>query len=800
MEISRYDIELDLSKDNPDYPGLEIIKVKSWNGDFFLNAVNMEIISVEMNGKKCKYEYDKNSGIIKFLDQVKDNSEISINFRGKISDSLMGLYRCRTDNGYALSTQFESVGARMMFPCRDEPGFKAVFHLRIKIPEDFSAVSNMPPIKTRKDGSTRIVEFDDTPPMSTYLVYVGAGKYAEVKDSSQKPEIIMSYPGSAIPSTNFPLEVARKSVSYYEDYYGIKYALPKMHLLGIPEFGAGAMENWGAITFRETAVFVNKNSSQSTRKYVSDTIAHEIAHQWFGDLVTMKWWNDLWLNESFATFMSYKAVSAIYPEFDMWGDFVLSETAMAMSGDSLESTHPINVEVKDPEEIAQIFDEISYGKGGSVLRMIESYVGSENFRKGISLYLKEYSYRNAKNEDLWNSIEKASGMPVNSVMSQWINRPGYPFISAENSNGKIRLTQQRFFLNGKNSDEIWPLPVTIRRKSGVDSLLMNEKSVEIPGGDLVSLNSDSTGFYRVLYDEKAQDEILKNSDRMNNLEKRGFLSDVFAMLQSGRIPFDKYLSTISRFTEEKNYLILQEIASQLYKMYSIDPTSKPLLDFSRKFYSTALKNLGSKSRDEDMNISILRGDLREKLSVIDQSFAKTLSSDFRNFFSVDGELRRSIAIAYAVYTNDFEQLYSRYKDAKTDEDKLYLLSGLTWLKGRANYDRIMEMLQNGEIKMQDSLRIYTGFISNPAAREFALSIFKSAIEMLRKVFEGTGYSSYAIEGSLPILGIEQREKTLSLIESIKGPDIVSGIKKGMEYLNINLRLKNAIDAYAMNVY
>jgi tricorn protease interacting factor F2/3 len=800
MEISRYDIELDLSKDQDEYPGIETIMVKSWSGDFFLHAVNMDILTVEINSEKSKFDYDKHSGVIKFKDQVRDGSEIRITFNGHISDSLMGLYKCRTNNGYALSTQFESVGARMMFPCRDEPEYKAIFHLKIRIPEEFSAISNMPPMNSGKEGNVKVVEFEDTPRMSTYLVYVGVGKYSEVTDSSQKPDIIMAYPGSSIPSTNFPLEVARKSISYYEDYYGIRYALPKMHLLGIPEFGSGAMENWGAITFRETALFVNKNSSQSTRKWVSDTIAHEIAHQWFGDLVTMKWWNDLWLNESFATFMSYKAVNTIYPEFDMWGDFVSSETAMAMAGDSLESTHPINVEVKDPEEIAQIFDEISYGKGGSVLRMIESYVGIENFRKGISLYLKQHSYKNAKNEDLWNSIEKASGMPVTAVMSQWINRPGYPFISTERSNGMIRLTQQRFLLNGKSSDETWPLPVLIRRRSGVDSLLMNERSVDIQGDDIVSLNYDSIGFYRVLYDEKTLEEILKNLDKMNNLEKRGFLSDTFAMLQSGKIPFDKYLSTVSRLTEEKNYLILKEIASQLYNMYSIDPTSKPLLDFSRKFYSTALKNLGSKSKDEDINISILRGDLREKLSVIDQGFAKNLASDFRNFFSIDGELRRSVAIAYAVDTNDFEELYSRYKDAKTDEDKLYLLSGLTWLKGRANFERITEMLQEGEIKMQDSLRIYAGFIYNPAAREFMISIFKSAVETLRKVFEGTGYASRIIEGALPILGIDQREKMLSLIESVKGPDIKSGINKGMEYLEINLRLKNAIDAYAMNVY
>ncbi len=788
----KYELYLDLTGSGDEFHGEEKITVDRKEKNFFLNGVGMKINQVLLNSKELEFSYDSKEGILRLPGKVKPNAVLEIKFDGKISSSLMGLYRVKTDNGYALSTQFEPNGARMAFPCRDEPGIKATFDLRLRIPADYEAISNMPVASSREGTGYKEVIFQQTPAMSTYLLYIGVGKYASISDGLKNPEIIMSYPGSKIAAEPFSVEEARKAVNFYEDYYGIKFALPKMHLLGIPEFGAGAMENWGAITFREIVLFVQKNSGQRIRKYVSMVEAHEVAHQWFGDLVTMKWWNDLWLNESFATFMSYKCVDSFHKEFDMWGDFLISEYSGAMNGDSLNNSHPINVEVKSPDEIAQIFDEISYGKGGSILRMIEGYVGEDNFRKGISRYLQKFSYGNAENADLWNSIQEVSGMPVSKIMSQWINRAGYPFIRVTRKGDRYLLSQERFYLSGKTAKETWPVPVFIKGTSSSSSVLMNGPEVDVDARDVISLNRDALGFYRVLYDPSVIGSFQENIIRMNHLEKWSIINDLYAFLRAGKTSIGDYLNTISRFLGESNYLVVDAISSQLDRMGRIAPENEALRAFSAKFHHSALDAIGEKSEGEDMNISILRGDLRERLSQVDGKFATEISADFKNFFNVPGDVKGSVAVAYAVATNDFSGLRETYLKAQTDEDRLLLLNALGSLRGKENLEAAWKMVTGGEIKKQDSIRLLYSFIMNPHTRPLLFDRFEEAMAMMREIFAGTGYPSNAVEMAVPLLGLVDRERTISLVEKLLAPDIITGFNKGKEYLEINIRLKEAL--------
>ena len=354
---------------------------------------------------------------IKLSEKVKGKITIDLEFQGILNDRLLGFYRSQyVQNGktkYLATTQFEAADARRAFPCWDEPAAKATFEISIIADNKFTAISNMP-VKTRKKIKNKtIYNFSKTPIVSTYLIYLGVGEFEYLTSKVGKIQIRVVTTKGNKSKGKFSLDLGKKLLTSYEKYFGIKYPLPKLDLIAVPDFAAGAMENWGAITFRETILLYDpKTSSTRTKQFIAEVISHEIAHQWFGNLVTMKWWNDLWLNESFATFMATKFVDKFYPEWDLWNQFVEDAMNAAMGLDSLKTTHPIDVKVNSPAEIREIFDAISYDKGGCVLRMLEHYVGEPNFQKGLKKYLSDFKYQNAKGQDLWDAIGKASKMPV----------------------------------------------------------------------------------------------------------------------------------------------------------------------------------------------------------------------------------------------------------------------------------------------------------------------------------------------------------------------------------------------------
>ncbi|WP_054846169.1 M1 family metallopeptidase [Sulfuracidifex tepidarius] len=419
IQVSSY--EIDLSFKDLDYSGKVKISLSS-DEDVVLDSVKHEIYSVTSSGNSLKFvrEGDKVR-----IYTGKFSGTLEVSFSGKVDEEgIQGIYKAPYPGGYMISTQFEANYARRFIPCIDDPSKKATFLIRVQVDKDKDVISNMPIKEVVDQGNRKTVIFHETPKMSTYLLYLGIGKFEEVKEDFRFPILLATVPGKSVRG-KFSLDVAKKSVEFYEKYFSIPYQLPKMHLIAVPEFSAGAMENWGAITFREIALLADDKTPFSRKRRIAVTVAHELAHQWFGDLVTMKWWDDLWLNESFATFMSHKAMDAIRKDWDLIGYFLSIETSEAMERDSL-FTHPIHVPVKTPEEIEEIFDEISYGKGASILRMIESYVGEENFRKGVSEYLKKFSFSNAEASDLWTSISNVSGEDVNSIMEEWIMNEATP--------------------------------------------------------------------------------------------------------------------------------------------------------------------------------------------------------------------------------------------------------------------------------------------------------------------------------------------------------------------------------------
>ncbi|EQD34181.1 puromycin-sensitive aminopeptidase, partial [mine drainage metagenome] len=423
IKPSKYELYFDFSHGNDEYFGVSIITLQGESNQVVLDARGMEIQLVKVNGSESSFEYLKESSELKINGLEGNNNKVEVSFKRTFSDSLSGLYHAGKGEKAMITTQFESKGASLTFPCIDRPDMKAIFEIIMKIEADRGAISNMPVESTKTEGSYKIVKFLPTPVMSTYLLYMGIGKFKKKSIKYKEIEIILAAPGNELNSNDYPMEIAAKSLEFFENYFGIPYELPKIHLIAVPDFASGAMENWGAITFREEVLLCNENTDLDARIGIAVTIAHELAHQWFGNLVTMKWWNDLWLNESFATFLEMLCVNTIHPEYDIIKSTYLSQTVSSMTSDSLNSTHPINVKVESPNDIEQIFDEISYGKGGSILRMIHNYVGDENFRKGVAEYLKEFKYGNAEGSDLWDNLGRVSGLPVNRIMEDWINQP-----------------------------------------------------------------------------------------------------------------------------------------------------------------------------------------------------------------------------------------------------------------------------------------------------------------------------------------------------------------------------------------
>jgi tricorn protease interacting factor F2/3 len=775
LKIESYDLFLDVDLRKLRFDGTVRIILDS-ETDVKLNSVELEIVEIEANGRPVEYNLEGEDLSVK---TGKFHGELGIKYRGSISDNLVGLYKAAYDGGYVASTQFEAASARRVFPCVDHPAYKAVFKLTVKTDSDNSVISNMPPSSVKVEGPKKTVEFPKTPHMSTYLLYLGIGKFEEVKDRLDGVDyIVATVPGKSS-GAKFPLDVAKNSVKFYESYFGSKYNLPKMHLIAVPEFAAGAMENWGAITFREIALLVDKESSIRIKKQVAEVTAHEISHQWFGDLVTMKWWDDLWLNESFATFMAYKATDSMFPQWVVWQDFVRGETAGALGRDSLVNTHPIEVKVNSPTEIEQIFDDISYGKGASIIRMLEAYSGEDHFMRGVRSYLEMYKFSNAAGVDLWNEIEHASKTRVKAMMTEWIRRPGYPVLSVKAEGRKLMIRQQRFLLNGKSAPSDWPVPITLKINGKEQKILMerSEDSIDVPDGvESLKLNLEQTGFYRVYYDG-LYDEVWRVE--MSPVDRYGIVSDAYAFTIQGKMEFTQYLALIDRYMNEKDYLPTFEVSDQLSSLYAI---TRRVEETSRRFHRTQLKILADR---KDENSIVLRGSVASRLALVDREYAKELSSKFNGYESAEPDMKQAMVIAHARVSEDFDGLFQSYKRRPSEEEKSRFLIGLTSFSKPKLNSRALELASSGEIKKQHVVTLLSSAARHPDGRAVTWDWIAENFEWLRSIYEGTGTLSRFFTYALPILGLDRAEDVARFFEQHKAAETTKGVEAGLEKLRIN---------------
>ncbi|MCA9340722.1 MAG: aminopeptidase, partial [Candidatus Saccharibacteria bacterium] len=383
-------------------------------------------------------------------------------------DQMHGIYPCYFEHDGVkkelIATQFESHYAREAFPCIDEPGAKARFNIQLTTKPDQTVLSNMPIDEQSVVEDKLVTRFKTTPRMSTYLVAFVVGElHRKTSRTTSGVEVnVWATPAQTAESLDFALDTAVKVIEFYDDYFGTAYPLPKSDHVALPDFTVGAMENWGLITYREIALLADpKIVSVSGRHYIATVIAHELAHQWFGNLVTMAWWNDLWLNESFATLMEYIAVDAIHPEWNIWLDFISNESIAALRRDSIQGVQSVQVDVNHPDEISTLFDgAIVYAKGARLLRMIQYYIGDESFRAGLKHYFGEHAYKNTVGNDLWVQLSDASGKDIAAIMNAWISQSGYPVVSVTRDGDSVTISQQQFFVGPHEpSEKLWPIPL-----------------------------------------------------------------------------------------------------------------------------------------------------------------------------------------------------------------------------------------------------------------------------------------------------------------------------------------------------
>ncbi|CAF4523515.1 unnamed protein product [Rotaria sp. Silwood1] len=813
------------------------IQINEIVNEIILNSMNLNITKIEFQHYDFNFtlngsvEYNENyeQVIMKFNQQLNPgNGRLYLSFRGKINDQLNGFYRTKARNRIGASTQFEPGYARQAFPCFDEPSFKANFTITIRAPKNLTTLSNMPLKSKYDDGNdTCVHEFDSSPVMSTYLVayVIGHYDYDETRDSNDV--LIRVYtPIGRQEQGLFALNTAAKMLPFFANYFGIKYPLKKLDMIAIADFGSGAMENWGLATFRETYLLVDPyTSTQKTKQDVALVVAHELAHQWFGNLVTMKWWNDLWLNEdNFASWIEFLAVDNVYPEYDIWTQFVSDTLATCMIPDALHNSHPIEMPIQKPTEIDEIFDEITYGKGSSVIRLLHAYVGSEAFRIGLSNYLAEYAYKNTVTDNLWSHLSKASNQShLSDILTTWTKQMGYPLLTVEQkqegNNRLITIEQIRFLADGTKDDSLrWKIPINICTKSHpnetVYQLFLNgvkrqEFLLEnIPETDWIKLNLFSVGIYRVHYPQSMLEALtpgirhhtLSPQDRFN------IQADVYAIARAGHIDYVAYLKLLRyAYKDEENLTVWKSILRQLSELSSIFDYAH--LHNTKKLYQAyvcdLLSNIQAKLTwdplpNESSQTIMLRNLILTQMGVNRDN--KTYDEAHRRFEKIfiknnqrnpiDPNIRAAVYLTVAKTGNQqiFDQLKSLYLKADTQEERLILLNALSHFDNESLQDQALQLIWNTTlVRKQDHLSAFSSLAShNRRGCEICWTYLK---QNWKKIEQSYGqHDSHLIHFIESISGlfasIERMDEVRKFYVDYPNPLLDRSIKKVLEQINI----------------
>ncbi|MEX2028897.1 MAG: M1 family metallopeptidase [Candidatus Paceibacterota bacterium] len=768
----KYDIQLRPDLKNFTFEGIETITllVLKRTKKLVLHSKELKIETAQIFLKGDKYfakiSYDEKSETASFLFPgfiPAGKTKLTLVFKGILNDKMRGFYKSKyniLDKEYCMATtQFEATDARRAFPCFDEPAQKAVFHVCLVVPKGQTAISNTLPVSIKEhEAGFEIVQFSPTPKMSTYLLAFIVGNFEYIEKKTKRGVIVRVYttPGKKH-QAKFALLVTVRTLEFYEKYFDIPYPLNTLDMIAIPDFQSGAMENWGAITYRESALLVDEDhSSISNKQWVALVIAHELAHQWFGNLVTMKWWTHLWLNEGFASYVEYLAVDQLFPEWDIWTQFSTNELGTALRLDSLLHTHAIEIPVHHPNEIGEIFDEVSYSKGSSIIRMLADYLGEKDFRDGLRYYLKKHSYKNTETAHLWEAFEKVSRKSVAKMMKNWTGKPGYPVVKAEIINGKLSLAQERFFASPisrrKNTSKTkWKVPISLKsHPSLLAYFLIGNLSPQACGanfsgrrpakglskstpatrdGKWLKINFGEAGFYRTAYSPELLEKLKKPVEKklLSARDRLGIIRDLFALSEAGIIQTTDALEFLASYKREDHYTVWVEIASGLARLEQLlakTSLAGNLDKFTLSLFSPTLKRLGWNPRKGELHTDTLLRPLA--ISRIGGAGDKKTIAQARKKFSalqggalINPNVRSSIYTIVATHggTREYNALIKMYKKETLHEEKNRIGSALGDFKNLALLEKTCQFGLSPNVRTQDTIGILASVGANPIGRD-----------------------------------------------------------------------------------
>ncbi|RKH47042.1 M1 family metallopeptidase [Corallococcus sicarius] len=738
---------------------------------------------------------------------------LDVRWKGRFSEGLRGLYAA----GQVAATQFEAADARRLFPCFDEPAFKARWAITVRVPPGHTVLGNGKVVKDEPDGELRRVTFQETELLSSYLVALVVGPLVGTPEETAQGVPVRTW---ALPEkahlAKFGQDVALAVLPRLQDYFGLPYAFGKVDQVGIPDFEAGAMENAGLITYREVALLLDPATAPlSVQKRVAEVVTHELAHQWFGNWVTMVWWDDLWLNEAFATWMAFKIVDQWRPEWRMWLDFD-AHRASALALDALKSTHPIHGEVRNAGEAGESFDAITYEKGGAVLRMIEGFLGEGPFREGIRLYMRKHARANAVKDDLWNALGEAAKQPVSELATAWIGQSGFPLVSVKVTGRDVALTQRRFYSEpGVKSPETWPVPMVLRYEDGTgvheQRVLFRESqtTVKLEGtGEVKWLcaNGGSTGFYRVAYEKEALEKLAANLGTLAPSERISLLADTWALVRTAQAPVADLLDLAGRFGDEEDEAVLDELVGRLAYIESRLTEGEDQERFRRWVESLlggGLKKLGWQSaKGEPDRVRLRRAALVRAVGGLARSpetlaearplVARMLQGDNT---ALDANLLDT-AVGMVARAGDaalFDELLQRMpKEPDPATQRRYLMA-LTSFEDPKLTERAQALLFSETVKTQDVASFATGLLGNRTGRDaWWAQLQKRWKELVARTGAAPMLLRRVVEGMGLLRTREHLEQVKALLQANPIPEAQQATAQTLERLAQDVALRERV--------
>jgi len=758
---------------------LHVLKPTS---DITLNAVDIEFHDVTITSgattQKAKVRAQKEKEMVVLSVEkplAPGQATIHVTYTGILNSEMRGLYLGKDDQGrkYA-ATQFEATDARRAYPSFDEPDYKASFDITAVAPSGMVAISNQKVLSDSPGPEGKhTVRFATTAKMSSYLAALVVGNFEYVEGEADGIPIRVYATTGKKDMGKFSLEAAEHILSYYDKYFGIKYPYGKLDLIGLPDFSAGAMENTGCITFREVILLIDeKEGSIDLKKDIADVIAHEMAHQWFGDLVTMKWWDDVWLNEGFATWMSSKPVQAWKPEWNYKTDNV-ANTGQTMNVDSLANTRPIHQDADTPAQIQELFDGIAYGKAAAVLRMLESYLGEETFRAGVNAYLNQHRYGNATAEDFWGAQAKTSKKPVDVIMPTWVKQPGLPIINVKTqcsgSSTNVTLQQQRYYFDrtkfSEANDQLWQIPLCMRGSGTANSaakcelLRKKEETFTLPGcSTWVFGNAGATGYYRVGYQPEAVHDLAAAAEsKLSPGERISLENDIWASVRVGREPVGDYLAFAQGLRSDRNRTVLQDLIEGLQYIGRNLVTNTDRDEYRtwlRQLLAPMMKDVeyelkpGESDEQKALRARLLRAlaydahdpdALAEARKIADKALADANS--------VDHDLAGAALPAAALNGGPefYDKVMAAMKNTKSPEEYYTYFFTLGRFGDTKLLERTLEFAISPDVRSQDALQLVTTVMENPAGQQLAWDFVRQHWSDMEKA--GGPFASAEIVGA-----------------------------------------------------